>query len=481
MLFNSYIFVLFFLPVGVIGYFCLNKFKQYSLAKLFLIAMSLWFYAYFNISYLPIMLISILFNFTIYKLMEKESKYNKILLIFGIIANIGVLVYFKYYDFFIKNINTMFKTDFTLLNVVLPLGISFFTFQQLSFVIDSYKKEVPKYNILDYALFVTFFPQLVAGPIVSHDEIVPQFANIEKKKINYDNFSKGIMAFVFGLAKKVLIADTFGNAVNYGFTNVAGLNTTNAIIVMLAYTIQIYFDFSGYCDMATGIGLMFNIELPVNFNSPYKALNIVDFWKRWHITLTRFFTKYVYIPLGGNRKGTIRTYINILIIFLLSGIWHGANWTFILWGCLHGIYNVITRHFKQVFDKMHPAFAWILNFMFINITWIYFRASSIAEANLFIKQICSFKFGNIASKILEVFKLKELTPIMKLLNLGQYNYIYLVIFFAFAFFAILIMKNTNERIKEFKPTILSSILIPVLLVWCIISFSGESTFLYFNF
>lgn len=323
MLFNSYIFILLFLPVTLIGYYIFNKFKKYKLAKTFLLVMSIWFYAYFNITYLPIIITSIIFNFMIYKGMQKDKLNKKILLIIGIIFNIGMLIYFKYFDFFIENINVLFKTDFALKHILLPLGISFFTFQQVSFVIDSYKQEVPSYKILDYALFVTFFPQLIAGPIVSHDEIVPQFEDLQNKKLNFDNFAKGIYAFTLGLAKKVLIADMFGKIVNYGFINAGGLNTTNAILVMLAYTFQIYFDFSGYCDMATGIGLMFNIKLPMNFNSPYKSLNIIEFWKKWHITLTRFFTKYVYIPLGGSKKGTARTYANIFIIFFLSGIWHG--------------------------------------------------------------------------------------------------------------------------------------------------------------
>ena len=198
-----------------------------------------------------------------------------------------------------------------------------------------------------YASFVTFFPQLIAGPIVTHDELIPQFIDEKKKRINWDNIAKGIYIFTIGMFKKVILADTFGNAVNWGFQNIAELDTSNALIVMLAYTMQIYFDFSGYCDMALGIGKMLNIELPLNFNSPYKALRITEFWDRWHITLTRFLTKYVYIPLGGNRRGRLRTYFNILIVFLISGIWHGANWTFILWGGVHGVFVILTRHFKR--------------------------------------------------------------------------------------------------------------------------------------
>ena len=210
-------------------------------------------------------------------------------------------------------------------------------------------------------MFVTFFPQLVAGPIVLHSEIVPQFADKKKKKLNADNFAKGIMAFSFGLAKKVLIADTLGKVVNWGYLDVGALDRTNAIIVILCYTLQIYFDFSGYCDMATGIGKMFNIDLPMNFNSPYRAVTILDFWNRWHMTLTRFFTRYVYIPLGGNRKGKLRTYINVFIVFTVSGIWHGANWTFIVWGMVHGLFNIFTRIFKKYIDKLPKFINWFIS------------------------------------------------------------------------------------------------------------------------
>lgn len=232
-------------------------------------------------------------------------------------------------DFFIENINSIFNASFELKNLLLPLGISFFTFQQLSFVIDNYKENIKEYSFRQYALFVVFFPQLIAGPIVLNNETIPQFEDKDKKKLSYENFAKGLMAFAFGLAKKVLIADSLENIVNYGFYNISGLGATNAIFVMLSYTMQIYFDFSGYCDMATGIAKMFNIDLPINFNSTYKSLSVTEFWKRWHITLSKFLRTYIYFPLGGNRKGTIRTYINLFIVFLVSGLWHGANYTFI--------------------------------------------------------------------------------------------------------------------------------------------------------
>ena len=275
LLFNSYVFVLLFLPLTLVGYFSINRLSL-TLGKIWLLGMSLWFYAYFNLKYLPIIVISVCFNYTMNRLIVRTTGTlpKKVWLIAAIVANIGILFYYKYYDFFVDNINAMFQSDFVLHRLILPLGISFFTFQQLSYVIDSYKGEVPKYNFLDYALFVTYFPQLIAGPIVTHDEIVPQFADVLKKKINYANLSRGIMAFSIGLAKKVLLADTFGNAVNWGYGNVASLDATNALLVMFFYAFQIYFDFSGYCDMATGIGLMFNIDITMKANNTEASKNI---------------------------------------------------------------------------------------------------------------------------------------------------------------------------------------------------------------
>lgn len=334
MLFNSYIFILFFFPLCIIGYFYLNALNKNNYAQIFLLGMSLWFYGYFNIRYLPIIICSILLNYGTFLLLGYLQKQGarKLVLSISILFNIGILFYFKYYDFFIENINFLFHTDFTLQKLILPLGISFFSFQQLSFIIDAYRSEVPRYTFLNYAVYVTYFPQLIAGPIVTHNELIPQLVDKNRQLINWGNVAKGFYIFVLGLSKKVLIADIFGNAANWGFSNISSLDSISAFVTMLSYTIQIYFDFSGYCDMAIGIGKIMNIDLPLNFNSPYKALTIAEFWQRWHITLTRFFTRYLYIPLGGNRAGKVRTYLNTFIVFLASGLWHGANWTFIVWG-----------------------------------------------------------------------------------------------------------------------------------------------------
>ena len=474
----------------LIGYFGFNHFKRYRAAKVFLILASLFFYGYFNWWYLLIIVSSVILNYLFSRFLLKENTKNgvrKAVFVMALLLNIGSLFFFKYYDFFISNVNVLFKTDWPLLHILLPLGISFFTFQQLSYVIDSYKrdKNIAKYNFFDYTLFVTYFPQLIAGPIVTHDEMVPQFADESRKKFNYDNFAAGLYGFALGLGKKVIIADSFGLLVDTGFSGISQLGTVNALFVMLAYTFQIYFDFSGYCDMATGIGKMMNIDITMNFNSPYKAININDFWKRWHITLTRFFTRYVYIPLGGNRKGKIRTYVNIMIVFLVSGIWHGANWTFIVWGVLHGIAQVLTRILERTTglysknSKMINAVSWIVTFAFINLTWVIFRANSLAQAAEFITQ-----FGNFTG-------LAPNSDLLGAMTAGGFDLIAYfasplkiivpLALFVFAMVASVWMKNTNQRLSVFKPTYAKAIVTSGIVFWCIMSFAGVSSFLYWNF
>ena len=339
-----------------------------------------------------------------------------------------------------------------------------------------------RYPFLDYALFVSFFPQLIAGPIVTHEELVPQFSESSKKTFNWDNFAAGIYIFILGMAKKVLLADVLGNAVNAGFGNIAGLNSTTAIITMLSYTFQIYLDFSGYCDMAVGAAKMLNIELPLNFNSPYKALTIKEFWERWHMTLTRFFTKYVYIPLGGNRKGKLRTYLNVMFVFLLSGFWHGANWTFLLWGMAHGVFNVVTRAFKKFFDRLHPALNWLITFSFLNVTWVIFRANTVKDAVSLFVRIVSLDFGAIDNTVLASFGSVELNSFRYYIPFFRMHPgIIVALFFTILIFSILGMRNNYEKMKNFRPTAFNMIIIAVLFAWCIFSFSGVSTFLYFNF
>lgn len=458
--FNSYIFVFLFLPLTLLVYFLFQEKKQCKLAKVWLTGMSLWFYGYFNYSYLVLIVFSILFNYVICRGMAYYSNrqvYKKILLVTGICANVGLLFYFKYYDFFVENINIVFRTSFSLRNILLPLGISFYTFQQLSYVIDSYRGKT-NYSLLDYALFVTFFPQLVAGPIVLHTELVPQIQDEKRHKVNYENLSVGLMQFAVGLSKKVLIADYLGNVVDGGFLNVTTLTSIEAVIVMVSYALQIYFDFSGYSDMAIGLGKMFNFDLPMNFNSPYKANSIIEFWKRWHMTLTRFLREYIYFPLGGSRKGVACTYRNIMIIFLVSGLWHGANWTFILWGALHGLAEVLQKIFQKIWDKLYIPIQWTINFVFLVLTWTIFRATSIGQAWKLISRIWR-------GELLAIY-----SPEM---SVGY------ILFMIVALLIAVFGKNCREM--EFKLDRKHAVITVALMILCILQFAKLSPFLYFNF
>ncbi|MGL4866636.1 MAG: MBOAT family O-acyltransferase [Cetobacterium sp.] len=392
MLFNSFEFIFLFLPLVLIIYFSLNRFKKYRVTKAWLVLASLYFYGYFNPKYLILILTSIFFNFFIGRMLHSEkanSLERKALLILGIVFNIGILGYFKYFDFFVKNVNSVFSLNFNLLNIALPLGISFFTFQQLSFVMDNYKRKSLKYDFLSYCLFVTFFPQLIAGPIVLPKEMLSQFEDEKNRVINYENMNKGLYLFSIGIAKKVLIADSISVFADTGFDKMQVLTLAEGWLTSISYTLQLYFDFSGYCDMAMGIALMFNIILPLNFNSPYKAKNIQEFWKRWHITLGRFLTNYLYIPLGGNRDGKLKTLRNLLVVFIVSGIWHGAGWLFIIWGLLHGISILIHRIWKEKGYSMPDILGQALTLFFVNMFWIFFRANSLKD----VKKVLSSMFS----------------------------------------------------------------------------------------
>ncbi|MGL6119911.1 MAG: MBOAT family O-acyltransferase, partial [Fusobacteriaceae bacterium] len=365
MLFNSFVFIFLFLPITLIVYFLLNNYGKEKLAKAWLVLGSLYFYSYFNYKYTYLIVLSIFVNYCIGNILNekksvKRTIYTKSYFIVGLIFNIGMLFYFKYYDFFIGNMNSVLKINLPILKLMLPLGISFFTFQQLSFLIDSYKGKSQKYDFLSYSLFVTFFPQLIAGPIVLPEEMLPQFENHDNKKINYENINRGLYLFSIGLAKKVLIADSISPFADAGFDKMTSLTFIEGWLTSISYTMQLYFDFSGYCDMAMGIALMFNIILPLNFNSPYKSTSIQEFWKRWHMTLGRFLTNYLYIPLGGNRKGELKTLRNLSIVFLASGIWHGAGWNFIIWGALHGLAILIHRTWKNKGYKMPALLGWAI-------------------------------------------------------------------------------------------------------------------------
>ena len=468
MLFNSYEFIFLFLPITFFIYFYLNHKRFTEASKAFLVFSSLFFYSWWNIAYLPIILTSMLVNYVLGNALAASISTNKnrfsqkAILTFGIVVNLSLLGYFKYSDFFIENFNTIFNTNADLLQLALPLAISFFTFQQISYLVDSYRQETKEYDFLNYALFVTFFPQLIAGPIVHHKEMMPQFAKTRNKIINYKNIAMGLFIFSIGLFKKVVIADTFAIWATEGFDVATTLTFFEAWVTSLSYTFQLYFDFSGYTDMAIGLGLIFNIKLPINFNSPYKAQNIQDFWRRWHITLSRFLKDYIYIPLGGNRKGEFKTYSNLMTTFILGGIWHGAGWTFVFWGFLHGLALVVHRIWSHLGFKLWSWLAWFITFNFINIGWVFFRA-------------------------------KEWDDAIKVLN-GMFNFVsnldinILQLSYISIFLTIIFLKNSNEIIKlqlhksiTLFITAFLAIVSLLQMTNIIIQADKLSEFLYFNF
>lgn len=485
MIFSSYVFVFCFLPIVFCGYFLLSKLKSNVYQQLFLIISSLFFYGYFNPLYLIIIIASIIVNYLLAIMIVKENRLKKTYFIVGVLFNILLLGFFKYFDFFISTVNSILASNLRLLHILLPLGISFFTFQQLSFLISIFKNEQKIESFISYSLFVTFFPQLIAGPIVLYSEMIPQFTDQKNRYINLDNILKGIKLFTLGLAKKLILADIFAIFVDNGYLM---LNTTLGFlafwIITLSYTFQIYFDFSGYNDMAIGLGYMFNIKLPTNFNSPYKSKNITEFWRRWHITLGRALTTYVYIPLGGNRKGLVRTCINLFIVFVVSGLWHGAGWTFIVWGMINGICVVIERLDKEKFHKKNyqtkvctrtkSISQVFLTFILINFMWIFFRAANFNEvvkifSNLFTTSLSS-------RSVLEFIVDDGIINFPFIIDI-----IYLLIYLLIGFIIIWISPNSIEIVEKNKKTIATAIIYSLLFILNIIFMTKVSPFIYFNF
>lgn len=488
MLFNSYEFIFLFLPFTFFTYyFFLNK-GLFTGAKSFLVLASLFFYSWWDISYLPLILLSLLFNFMVGKsLIDEQNKIKRLKIVklaFGTIVNLLLLGYFKYADFFIENFNIAFDGTTPLLHLTLPLAISFFTFQQIAYLVDSYKGETGDYNFLDYMLFVTFFPQLIAGPIVHHSEMMPQFSRHQNQVKNYQNIAVGIFIFSIGLFKKVVIADSFAYWANIGFDQSEVLNFLEAWVTSLSYTFQLYFDFSGYADMAIGGALLFNIKLPINFHSPYKAKNIQDFWRRWHITLSRFLRDYVYIPLGGSKRGTCRTYNNLMITFILGGLWHGAGWTFIFWGAIHGVALVVHRFWTKVGFSMNAFLAWFITFNFVNISWVFFRAKEWDDAIKVIDGMMSLKTVMIPSDLKST--LESCCNISFVQKVGTASLLFTaetLVYLLLSAIVILVMPNSIQLVNKmmFKSIAVKAIFASILFVVAVYNISKYSEFIYFNF
>ena len=505
MLFNSYFFIFVFLPLSLAGWYLLNRLKRYKLAQGYLIGMSLWFYAWYNVSFLWVMLGSCLFNFGVsFFLSGRDTpRMRRFLLITGCVVNIGALGIFKYYNFFVENVNAVFGADFQTRNILLPLGISFFTFQQLSYLIDRCRGDAPHYGLMDYLSFVTFFPSLISGPIVLHASTVPQFQDETRRRFSAECFARGVMQFSIGLAKKVLLADTLALAVNYGYENIAALDAPAALAAAVGYTLELYFDFSGYSDMAIGVGKMFRIEIPENFNSPYRATSVKDFWKRWHMTLSRFLQTYVYFPLGGSRKGKLRTFVNTMITFLVSGLWHGANWTFVFWGFLHGLgvaAAAIVGNRKASGDKNAERklqdkgirnralrlLCQLATFAYVCMAFVFFRADSIQDGFLLLSRIFSFHVDGQLVQMAAAMEPSEIYIVTKALSLiapslvGAAQIAAMIFMLAVSFF-VLTRKNTVQIISRKEISFRFTMWLAFLFAWSVISLSGVSTFVYFSF
>jgi len=463
MLFNSYPFIFLFLPISVAVYFLLNRLRWYAAGNAWIALASLFFYGYWNIKYLPLLLGSITYNYFIGWLLagtrqEEKSRRRKAVLITGIAGNVALLAYYKYTDFFLTVVEEATGTPTTLLHIVLPLGISFFTFTQIAYLVDAYKGKVKETNPVNYVLFVTFFPHLIAGPILHHSEMMPQFDRLRGKFWNWQNVARGCTIFCIGLFKKVVIADTLAIHANNGFDT--AVNALESWVAVLSYTFQLYFDFSGYTDMAIGAALILNIRLPQNFNSPYKAVSIQDFWRRWHMTLSRFLRDYIYIPLGGNRRGELVAARNLLITFLIGGFWHGAGWTFIFWGLLHGVAQAIHRVWMKSGRKLPVFPAWLLTFLFINVTWVFFRAEDWGQA-IRILEGMAFLHGSGLPQAREF-----LLPLLLL---------------AAVFPIVVFARNSTEQTERMRPSFRQAAFIAALFVVSLLFLNRISEFLYFNF
>lgn len=386
MIFSSAGFILAFLPLVLLGAVLLRRIRGGTTALLVWLTMaSLFFYGFWRAEYLVLICVSILVNWAFGIWIRKCAETSRVPLFIGIVFNLLLIGFFKYFDFLIGNVNAFTGAGFSSWEIILPLGISFFTFQQIAYLVDTSKGLTGSTGLLEYSFFVSFFPQLIAGPIVHHRHILPSVRVGRAFAIDAEGVLKGLHAFSIGFAKKVIIADSLAIAASGIFDSAdAGhaISTHDAILGTLSYTFQIYFDFSGYTDMAIGLGLMFGIQLPKNFDSPYKATSIIDFWRRWHITLSEFLRDYVYIPLGGNRKGLRRRHFNLLSTMLIGGMWHGASWPFVCWGALHGVFLVINHGLRRIIPRMEgegrrlvisiPGF--VFTFVFVALAWVPFRA-----------------------------------------------------------------------------------------------------------
>lgn len=398
MLFNSYEFILGFLPGAVAGFFLLGRFGLHRLAIAWLAVCSLGFYGWWSPIHVPLILASILFNFGVGQAIGRhknpDGTGSRFWLTFGVVSDLALLIYFKYTNFLVDNVNALTGLDYYVQAIILPLGISFFTFTQIAYLVDTYQGKVREYSPVDYALFVTYFPHLIAGPVLHHKEMMPQFRDPAIFRPRAEDIAIGLTIFIIGLFKKTILADGIAPYAAPVFASAEAGEPIRLFAAWggaLAYTFQLYFDFSGYSDMAIGASRLLGIKLPLNFDSPYKSANISEFWRHWHMTLSRFLRDYLYIALGGNRYGEARRYTNLMITMALGGIWHGAGWTFLIWGILHGTYLCINHGWmafrRRYLARLLPGGHWSghllacgITFLAVVIGWVFFRAQTVGGA-----------------------------------------------------------------------------------------------------
>ena len=509
MSFNSFSFILLFLPLVLIAWHGLNLIEKRKLADISLIAASLILYGLFSIDFVIILFISCLLTYIISKLLFENKGQKEIFLACGILVNLSLLGYFKYTNFFLSNISAVIGKELPEISLILPIGISFYVFSQIAFLIDSYRYsrgngdgfDMSSVTLIEYVMYITYFPKIIQGPIALPEEMISQFRSDENRKIKAENFRKGIELFVIGLSKKVLLGDNLAKIADYGFLYTYYMDTLTGILVLISYAFQLYFDFSGYCDMAEGVSIMLGIELPRNFNSPYKAISVRNLWQRWHMTLTRFFVRYVYIPLGGSKKGKLRTALNVLIVFILSGFWHGAGWTYICWGLVMGVMVVwddlgitavegdIKKHYL-LRDKpllvIPQKLGELLTFCMFLVSLIFFRSKDMTYALQYFKQLIIPTWPGFMYKTSAVLDIPENYLAITATNLfakNMTNMVYLVswIILIIISFIVIRSKNAKEIVDSGVPSKKFTALLVILFAWSFISLSQVSTFIYFQF
>lgn len=446
--------------------------------------MGLW-----NVHFILVLLVSVavnlLFGSFLSRAVAKRSPIGKPVFIAAIAANILYLGFFKYFNFFVESVSAVLPVSAGATSILLPVGISFYTFMQIAWLTDIYRHGGYRYNFLTYGLYVTFFPYVISGPIAYHREIIPQLEAQDKKRINWANIRRGLFIFSIGLFKKAAIADTLAVIADGGFAAAGAPTFTEAWLTSLSYTMQLYFDFSGYTDMAIGVALLFNIDIPANFNSPYKSTSIQEFWRRWHITLSRFLRDYIYIPLGGNRRGDFRTLANLMVTFLIGGLWHGAAWTFVFWGFLHGAALCIQRLWSKTGIGLPKALAWFLTFNFINAAWVFFRAQSFDDALRILKGMAGLNgimvspnlAGSVFWQKLTAFGIRFGDWHAHLPTVESWKYFFCLALIPF----VLLARNSNDLLAASEAGKKSAWVVSLLLIVGLLLLNQSSTFLYFLF